>query len=360
MIPMLKTLCRERTDLSEEEIAHLCVVATQMQMTADLTGNDIFLDCLEQDGACAFVAAHVAPSAGVSLYESSVQGQTVLPALEPAVFHAVSHGVLVRDLKGVTQEGRSVRQDAIPVESPAGKVIGVMIREKDISESLSIEKKYKMLAQQYEKKSTALGETVQPDSAAMREVHHRVKNNLQMVASLLNLQAHSSDSALVRRTLQENRRRVLNIAVIHDMLTKTSVFDRVSVQVLLHNLVNQIAGLAQGTQCPKLIVQGDDLQITADCATSVALVVSELVSNAIEHAFPAQTDGVVTISISSGALYSTVTVQDNGVGFIPLEADKERMGLRIVRMTVQEKMRTDLRIASGEQGTTISFDLKTE
>ena len=127
--------------------------------------------------------------------------------MEPAVYHAVESGLPARDLKAITQEGVTVRQDVVPVRGTDGKVIGVLICEKDISGRLIREKKYDELAREKEehagKQLLVAGKT---GDVRMREVHHRVKNNLQMIASIMNLQARRSDNQQVRDVYKRQMR----------------------------------------------------------------------------------------------------------------------------------------------------------
>lgn len=133
----------------------------------------------------------------------------VPPQREPAVFHAIRLMAPVRDLKAITREDRVVRQNAVPIRGEGGCCIGVLIRERDISRDLLQEKKFQSLARSYEQEDLSL-RSPQPlrDDAALREIHHRVKNNLQLVASILNLQARRAPDSACRRLLGESDHRL--------------------------------------------------------------------------------------------------------------------------------------------------------
>ena len=150
--------------------------------------------------------------------------------------------------------------------------------------------------------------------------------------------------------------RVLNIAAIHDMLTKTEAFDRIALRPLLRRIAGELQTLVPEGQSIWLRVQGDDMMVSSDCATAVALVVNELLLNSIEHAYPDQKSGTVTVSIYRGALYGTVTVADDG--FDPEEV-ADSLGMSLVRMTVRDKLQGTLRIQSTlGRGTASSFDVR--
>ena len=148
------------------------------------------------------MVAQAKPSTVGSAYRQNVVGEYALPDKEPAVYHALQHHVPSRDIKAVTQEDRTVRQDVVPIFSHEGRCIGALIREKDISAVLLQEKKYRTLARNYEKEDISLraSDISHREDIAMREIHHRVKNNLQLVASFLNLQARRCKDSYTKKS----------------------------------------------------------------------------------------------------------------------------------------------------------------
>ncbi len=356
----LVDLCRRYTKLTEEDIRELGVLERLLPIIAELTNADVFLDC-RLDEKTAVVVGHGRPSQSISAYQNDVVGAAATAEKEPAVFHAFQMGVPVCDLKAITQEDRCVRQNATPVRNSSGQVIGVLIREKDISEGLRQEQKYEELAKRFEAVSgTAYGALSEdPNAVAIREVHHRIKNNLQLVASILNLQSRRSQDRQLRLILQENVNRVLSIAAIHDILTHVSGDMRtIQSTALLDQLSRNLQMLVSADKHILLVTEGDNLPLTADVATSVALVITELVMNALRHAFHTRAEGNIIISVCAGKLFHTITVTDNGTGFDLEASPGDSLGLRIVRATVQDKLKGKLRLSSGAQGTKVSFDFR--
>ena len=298
-----------------------------------------------------------------SSYARSVVGQYALPEREPAVFRAHRLAAPVRDIKAITQEDRTVRQDVVPVLGEADRCIGLLIRETDISGDLLQEKKFQHLAQTYqtEDRSLRAGPIPDQDTAALREVHHRVKNHLQLVASVLSLQARRCQQGETKKILLENVGRVLSIAAIHDILTQNAEGPRrIDSLALLEQLCVHLQALIPAEQPVDLTVTGDPVLLPADTAGAVALVVNELVTNALEHAFPQPAGGTVSVSFCAGQLFHTVTVADNGVGFEAAGHGESRLGLAMAEATVRDKLRGQLHIQSGPAGTRISFSIKTE
>lgn len=359
----LRQLCREHTGLDNEAIDLLETVAVTLQYTADLTGADLFVDCMDCRSHTAVVVAHARPSRELSAYDSTVLGQTALPQNEPAVYHSLRTGMVVRDLKAVTQENKAVRQDVAPIKAEDGTVIGVLIREKDISHTISNEKKFQELAREREiatDRVLGLAPPQNEDShgVAMQEVHHRVKNNLQLVASILSIQARQSADPQIKRVFEENKSRVLSIAAIHDILTTSDSFDEVSLKPLFEKLRRNLQSMVGQGQELIVTVCGDDMTVSSDKAVSIAMVVNELLTNAIQHAFQGRSSGNVTITILRGLQNSTITVEDDGNGF-SADADREdSLGLQIITLTVRDKLGGKLQVQSGEHGTKAMFDFR--
>ena len=359
---MLNEICREKTDLTPEDIAQLAQVERQLPLMAELTGADVFIDCLTRDGR-AVVAAQARPSSVGSAYQKDVVGEFALRDKEPAVFRAMEIKSPVRDLKAVTQEDRTVRQDVVPVLNGDGQCIAVLIREKDISGNLLQEKKFEQLARSYEEEDPSLRSSRGSgcDIVTLREVHHRVKNNLQLVASILNLQARRCADPFTQKILRENVGRVLSIAAIHDILTQnTGSFSRIESQDLLEQLRKNLQALVPEGKQILICVAGDSVPLPPDTASSLSLVVNELITNALEHAFEYREKGSIQVCFSSGSLFHTVTVSDNGCGFDPSAPRRGSLGLNIVEATVRDRLHGHLRLHSDSGGSRISFDFKTE
>ncbi len=358
-----KRLLWEHTPLAFADIALLADTAATMRYTADLLGADVFLDCPTRGGGM-IVAAQAGPSSGISLYERSVTGESALRENEPAVFQAYESGLPAREVRALTQERKTVRQDAVPIKNERGEVIGVLICERDISRSVRREEKLEALARTNEALASRLGGGAAPSAAedaalpALREMHHRVKNSLQMAASMMNLQARRSGSGEVRAALRENVNRVLSIAAIHDILSQNGGKGPVDLKELTGRLLSGVASFAVADGAIALAVRGDALPCSPAVAHDAALAINELVTNAIEHAFP-DGRGSITVHLRRGVRYSTVLVEDDGAGFEPTQVSSASLGFQIVRSTV-EKLGGRLQLASDAEGTRVSFDFLNE
>ncbi|MEG2073843.1 MAG: sensor histidine kinase [Angelakisella sp.] len=356
---MLGKLCKAYTDLTDEDIGQLKELERNIQYVADLTDSDIFINCLVNEGTAALVVAQAKPMGSGSAYVHEVVGKTAVREYEPAVFNAFESEMPVRDLKAITQENISVKQDVAPIRNKQGKVIAVLIREKDVSSYLLQDRKYEKMARTMECIADPLiGGGQSEMELAIRESHHRVKNNLQMVASILNMQARSSDNPEVKQAFKENVSRVLSIASIHDMLTSGGNSEQVEIKPLIDRLCRNIRSILPENKNITITVEGDDAVLASDRASSVALCVNELITNAVTHAYPDRRDGQVAVQVHSGNLYYTISVCDNGVGFYPEDTGRGSLGLSIVRATVEDKLGGELKIASDKHGTRVLFEFR--
>ncbi|MBF6149026.1 MULTISPECIES: sensor histidine kinase [Nocardia] len=176
--------------------------------------------------------------------------------------------------------------------------------------------------------------------ATIREIHHRVKNNLQTVAALLRLQARRTENEEARVALTESVRRVTSIASVHEMLSM-SVDEEVDLDEVVDRLLPIMADVATvHTARIKVRRDGSLGVFSAERATPLVMVLTELVQNAIEHAFDAGENGTVTIRSERSARWLDVIISDDGRGLpegFSLEGS-DRLGLQIVRTLVTAEL----------------------
>jgi two-component sensor histidine kinase len=221
--------------------------------------------------------------------------------------------------------GATMLQRALPL-LPAGVPIGALVLVRDVTEVRRRDR-----------------ELLTKD-ATIREIHHRVKNNLQTVAALLRLQARRVTSPDARVALEESVRRVASIAIVHETLSMS-----VDEEVEFDGVVDRIAAAAVEVASPESKVHLRRASsfgvLSAEVATPLAMVLNELLLNAVEHGFPVREDGdemgEVVISAHRFRRQLHVSVADNGKGlpddFVLDSAD--RLGLQIVRALAQGELR---------------------
>ena len=187
--------------------------------------------------------------------------------------------------------------------------------------------------------------------ATIREIHHRVKNNLQTVASLLRLQSRRLGSPEAVQALAESVRRISSIALVHETLSQDSR-QRVSFDKVAHRLVDMLAvGLTDPEQPVHMRLEGAAGELPAEVATPLALVLSELLQNSVEHAFPDR-GGTVLVELDRRPASLVLRVRDDGVG-VPdgwrIERDAN-LGLQIATTLVDSELGGKLSVGPSEDG----------
>lgn len=187
-------------------------------------------------------------------------------------------------------------------------------------------------------RTAELGATLAERTILLQEVHHRVKNNLQVVSSLLNLQARQLPAGGGREQLRQCQQRVRTIALMHEQLYRSATFRGVSFGAYARSLAQSVVettGLPPERVRLDLLI-GDD-EIPAEQAISCGLILNELLSNAAKHAFPDGRSGRVTVRVTHGTEIE-LSVEDDGVG-LPDGFDPEHpssLGTRIVRVLAEQ------------------------
>jgi two-component sensor histidine kinase len=197
--------------------------------------------------------------------------------------------------------------------------------------------------------------------ATIREVHHRVKNNLQTISSLLRIQARRSGSPEASRALEEAVERVGSMAVVHELLS-ASTDETVDLAEAVRTVVDMVRqGLAGAAGKVRVSVEGTTGEVPASTATSLALVTAELVHNAMEHGFGPLEAGTVTVAMRRAPGELRLSVRDDGRG-LPDGFDlvaSANLGLAIVRTIVEDDLRGTLTLRGGH-GTTVAITVPVE
>lgn len=188
--------------------------------------------------------------------------------------------------------------------------------------------------------------------AMVREVHHRVKNNLQIIASIMRMQARRVSGDEARAVLEESMGRILSVAVVHEFLSRNAE-GTINLRDVANRIVGQIQqGLIDPEKCMHLSVTGPDIWLPAERATQCALVINELVQNAIEHGMAHRDEGNVKVELIDDGEKISIIVMDDGRGLpegFNMEADAN-LGLRIVQSMVERDLRGEF-ILLGTVGT---------
>ena len=180
--------------------------------------------------------------------------------------------------------------------------------------------------------------------ATIREIHHRVKNNLQTISSLLRLQSRRLESEEAKAALEESVRRIASIAVVHEILSK-EVGDEVALIDVVRQLVRMVQdGLTSPDRPIQFAISGDAGVLPAEMTTPLAVVVTELLQNVVEHAYPdaagEAAPGSVLMELSRVDDVVRIRLADDGVGLPPdfSLANASGLGLTIVRAFIESDL----------------------
>lgn len=242
----------------------------------------------------------------------------------------------------VEARGATVLMRALPL-LPAGVPIGALVLVRDVTE--------------VRRRDRAL----MTKDATIREIHHRVKNNLQTVAALLRLQARRVDNAEAKNALEESVRRVASIALVHETLSMSSD-EAVEFDGIVDRVATAATDVASTEVSVKMRREGSFGVLPAEIATSLVMVLNELLINAVEHGFPSdddeagsvRTDAEVVVAAHRFRKQLHVTVADNGAGLPPdFKADAGgRLGLQIVRALATGELRGTIELRNRATGGT--------
>jgi PAS domain S-box-containing protein len=173
----------------------------------------------------------------------------------------------------------------------------------------------------------------------LKEIHHRVKNNLQVISSLLSLQSEYFPDENVRKVLRDSQNRVRSMAIIHQRLYQSANLAEINFAGYIEELLSQLARSYDATgKKITLLTKAEDIFLGVDKAIPCGIIINELVSNALKYAFPNGDSGVVTVEFSRQDDGIRLAVLDDGVG-MPGSLDyqsTESLGLRLVNMLVEQ------------------------
>jgi PAS domain S-box-containing protein len=236
------------------------------------------------------------------------------------------------------------------LKGPRNNTIGYVINLANITKHIAAEEK--------------LSQSLKEKTVLLKEIHHRVKNNLQVISSLLRLQSMNIKEESVQDVLNECQSRITSMALIHQKLYESESFASVNISAYLKELVSFLCStyMFNSKNIILNIPEDEDFSFSIDAAVPIGLIINELISNSFKHAFTPRHESRVDIDFRglSEDKFS-MTVRDNGKGF-PEGYDfynPESLGLQLVH-TLTEQVNGSIDMKTSDEGTsiTINIDLK--
>jgi two-component sensor histidine kinase len=207
----------------------------------------------------------------------------------------------------------------------------------------------------------ALSRALTEKETLLREIHHRVKNNLQVIYSLLSLQIQDKTDEQSRLLLEDARQRVKTMALVHETLYGSADLARVSARHFLQDVTSNLLGIYHGGETGiSLEVSADDVSLDIDQAIPLGLIVNELATNALKHAFRGRSQGHIEITLQRSAGDELVLqISDDGIGMGAGEGPRPSgsLGLKLVEALAQQ-LRGEVQVSQAV-GTRFSIRFRT-
>jgi PAS domain S-box-containing protein len=181
--------------------------------------------------------------------------------------------------------------------------------------------------------------SLEEKNVLLREIHHRVKNNMQIISSLLNLQTRYITDEKVVDVLKESQNRVKSMAMIHETLYQSEGFAKIGFSDYVNNLVTYLLQSYVDRDHVKIITDVDvDIFLDIDTAIPCGLIINELITNSLKHAFPNLTNGQINIKLMRNNDKLILEVKDNGIGFPEMLdfRNTESLGLQLINSLVMQ------------------------
>lgn len=270
----------------------------------------------------------------------------IVPDDKSEEFYGLKEGLLAGrviaglELKRMSKAGQimDVSLWAAPIYDASGGVIGIISFIEDIGERKAIERRLK--------------DNLEEKQILLREVHHRVKNNLAVISSLLNLQSSTiTDPAKAIDAFKNSRDRIMAMALVHMELYESGNFARIDMHTYIRNLTDHIATVNERAGASRLDSETEPILLDLQVAVPCGLILNELITNAYKYAL--SEGGHIELSMKRGEGGSIVmTVKDNGPGLPEGYESSESLGLTLVRLLVGQ-IDGELTITSSSVGTQV-------
>ena len=239
------------------------------------------------------------------------------------------------------------RIQATPFRDPTGNIVGMIETYIDITEHKKAEEQIKASLKEKE--------------VLLREIHHRVKNNLQVISSLLKLQSQHIDDKQYVEMCKESQNRVKSMALIHEMLYQSKHLSKINFKDYIRTLTNYL--FRSCGACPGKIalkIDSENVYLAIDNAIPCGLIINELVSNSLKHAFPDGKEGEIKIALHSiNKEDIELVVRDDGVG-IPEGLDfrnTKSLGLHLVVILAEDQLHGEIKLGRNK-GTEFQIKLR--
>ncbi len=239
-----------------------------------------------------------------------------------------------------------------PVHSESGELLFFFSSQLDVSE------RYVALRQKVDT-NAALAAALEAKTLLVREIDHRVKNNLQMVSSMIRLQSRTLPDPVLRRSFMATVERIEALSTVHRRLYESDTVQEIDLEDLIDDLATDLLG-ATGRNDITLTLHTVPLKIQADKAAGLALLLNETITNALKHAFPDGRNGRLSISNRLEGEHVVLTIEDDGIGMKTEMAERASFGSELIE-TLSRQLDAQRSVSAGTpSGTHIEYRFSTQ
>ncbi|MBZ2167056.1 histidine kinase dimerization/phosphoacceptor domain -containing protein [Methanobacterium spitsbergense] len=231
--------------------------------------------------------------------------------------------------------------------------------EQDFAASISYIISLSLEASERDKAQKQIIDSLEEKNVLLREIHHRVKNNMQIISSLLSLQSSTIENPEMREVFHESQNRVKSMSMIHEQLYQTDNLSKIDFKIYINGLIKSLFQIySSSLKQIKWNVDVKDVKLNLETSIPCGLIINELISNSLKHAFKERDSGKITVKMDSYNNLITLIVADNGIG-IPNNFQIENtstLGLKLVTTLV--KQLDGEMIVNKENGTSFTITFK--
>lgn len=341
LAPAVQRALREVEERVERKRANEALRESERKYHALAELSPVGILYTDAEGDCTYINERWQEIAGLTLEEALGKGWA--QSLHPDDRNRISEGwyQAVRERRPFKSEYRFLNRDGTTTW-----VLGQAIIERTNSEGVA--NYIGTITDITERKHAEeqLKESLKEKEILLREIHHRVKNNMQVISSLLMLQEELSENEKVIEMLKDSQNRITSMALIHEKLYRSENLSKIELKEYIDDLVSglfQSYGINEDKVA--LNINAENVLLEIDSAIPCGLIINELVSNSLKHAFPKDESGEINIFIrSKNEDMIELLIGDNGVG-IPKDLDfrrTESLGLRIVNVLVENQLHGEI------------------
>lgn len=253
----------------------------------------------------------------------------------------------------------SIFSEAILFSMALSARINAIKDEKERATRLLLEQREReniKLEEYAEQKTKELRYALEEKDVLLKELHHRVKNNLQIIISLIRLQSDKIDDERLNSILIQSENRIRALSSVHELLYKSSNIAEIDAKLYLDILINEISYSLNYQEKIKVFIISN-AKLSMDKAIYCGLIINELVTNAFKHAFKNKKNGVIEVSLIEKPEEYELIIRDNGVGIKNIESFKKNLGLQLVTTLVKKQLKGNIEI-EGDFGTAYYINFK--